>query len=483
MNTTDPWYVFAHNDRWQKWGTFRAAIGTGSGSSWGGSGITPDANPKELFVHHRAGASGYGGSSYIDSYLRRDRSEEAWHAAGTASRVIRYYLQNWRADVIGTAGAGGFLTSHLRYSAYGVAIRINPVDIVDDANNPLGPTSGTNNGVTEADLNVFGSVFFQGSPANAICDIASDESGFIAPGGNDGVTESDYNMFYAKVFDGDFTNPSDLDTEFGTGSMGGNRIGYAGYEIDPVLIGSGSGVTSNDPTAYYHARHGTYDVQQAETISENDLASSPGPGYPSRPGPIVDRKPTRKSGANYLDKADLKNLCDVCCGPNSRSPGGCGARGCRIAMDEFFDNLERSWRRYHGRGPYDDGGGDSVGGYLCWDWSRIFMNALADVKMHGATSCLTGTINQYYRNQRGLPTSDHYMLEVTICKNTSNPKCTFWLDDGFLNGHIVHFKGPGDPWKKLPFPSWDEDERIPLRPFSDPSLPRLPKLPRWSPRE
>jgi YD repeat-containing protein len=77
VNDTDPWYFFAYNDRWQKWGVIRGTSSSGT--------ITLDANPKEIFVHHKAGAGGFGGSSYIDSVLLlhgRDTSAEWRLAAG-----------------------------------------------------------------------------------------------------------------------------------------------------------------------------------------------------------------------------------------------------------------------------------------------------------------------------------------------------------------------------------------------------------------
>ena len=77
VNDTDPWYFFAYNDRWQKWGVIRGTSSSGT--------ITLDANPKEVFVHHKAGVGGFGGSSYIDSVLLlrgRDTSAEWRLAAG-----------------------------------------------------------------------------------------------------------------------------------------------------------------------------------------------------------------------------------------------------------------------------------------------------------------------------------------------------------------------------------------------------------------
>ncbi|MBX9737825.1 MAG: DUF11 domain-containing protein [Phycisphaerales bacterium] len=81
-------------------------------------------------------------------------------------------------------------------------------EIVDGTNGTPaipGPATGTNNGVTEADYNIFFANYFDAAP---VCDIANDDNSSRvptpAPGTvvNNGVTEGDYNYFFAVYFDG-----------------------------------------------------------------------------------------------------------------------------------------------------------------------------------------------------------------------------------------------------------------------------------------
>jgi hypothetical protein len=81
-------------------------------------------------------------------------------------------------------------------------------EIVDGTNGTpeiIGPFTGTNNGVTEADYNVFFANYFD---ANSVCDVANDDNSSRvptpAPGTvtNNGVTEGDYNFFFSVFFDG-----------------------------------------------------------------------------------------------------------------------------------------------------------------------------------------------------------------------------------------------------------------------------------------
>ncbi len=81
-------------------------------------------------------------------------------------------------------------------------------EIVDGTNGTPaipGPFGGVNNGVTEADYNVFFANFFD---ANAVADIANDDGTSRvptpAPGTvvNNGVTEGDYNYFFSVFFNG-----------------------------------------------------------------------------------------------------------------------------------------------------------------------------------------------------------------------------------------------------------------------------------------
>ncbi len=81
-------------------------------------------------------------------------------------------------------------------------------EIVDGTNGTpeiIGPFTGDNNGVTEADYNVFFANFFD---AVSVCDVANDDGSSRvptpAPGivTNNGVTEGDYNYFFGVFFDG-----------------------------------------------------------------------------------------------------------------------------------------------------------------------------------------------------------------------------------------------------------------------------------------
>ena len=92
-------------------------------------------------------------------------------------------------------------------------LRCSPADIAYDDGQPLanrgGPESGTNNGVTEGDYNLFFSIFFD---SGAAADIADDSGNPFAPynsgpiGTNNGVTEADYNVFFANFFNGCICN-------------------------------------------------------------------------------------------------------------------------------------------------------------------------------------------------------------------------------------------------------------------------------------
>jgi len=184
VDSNDPTYFFAWDEGWRL-----AAVHRGS-----------DANPKERFLHHQAGNSGYGGSSYIDSLVLRDRdANTAWTSASDGTlEEQRYYCQSWRHDVVAMVTSGGSLAERARYSAYGVAFGIPLGDVngdgacnsTDVAAYALSPTA------VRYDLNLDGVV---NSADQAIAS------------GNTGVT-------------------------LGRGKLSniGNRYGYAGYESDFV---------------------------------------------------------------------------------------------------------------------------------------------------------------------------------------------------------------------------------------------------------
>ena len=112
----------AYDERWRQVATYRGS----------------DANPKERFLYHWAGDGGFGGSSYIDSVVLRDRDmTNGWTGAADGTLEERvYYLQNWRADLVGLVepdGSGGAtMVEWVKYSAYGVPFGLPAGDTDSD---------------------------------------------------------------------------------------------------------------------------------------------------------------------------------------------------------------------------------------------------------------------------------------------------------------------------------------------------------------
>ena len=89
-----------------------------------------DEHPKEVFVHHAAGVGGFGGSSYIDSVIFRDRDViEDWVDEADEVRGERVYsCQNWRADVSALLTDTGSMVEWVKYSTYGVPFAMLAVE-------------------------------------------------------------------------------------------------------------------------------------------------------------------------------------------------------------------------------------------------------------------------------------------------------------------------------------------------------------------
>ncbi|MBI5362690.1 MAG: hypothetical protein HZA53_05890 [Planctomycetes bacterium] len=106
VDSNDKWYFDAFDERWRQVSRFRES----------------DTSPKEEFVAHQAGASGRGGSSYIDLVICRYKdANTAWTSASDGTLEERlYYCQNQHADVVAIVGSDGTQREGDRYSAYGV---------------------------------------------------------------------------------------------------------------------------------------------------------------------------------------------------------------------------------------------------------------------------------------------------------------------------------------------------------------------------
>jgi len=217
VDGTDPWYWFGYDERWRVVATFRGS----------------DSRPKERFLHHNAGANGYGGASYIDQALLRDKdSNTAWTSAadGTCEERL-YYCQNWRHDVVALVTDGGALKERVRYSSYGVPFGIplgdcdsdGDVDSVD--NGILLLALGTS--VPKCDLDLSGSI---DSADQAILSANTGRSGGL-----------------------------------GTLTRCGNRAGYSGYSADPA------------DSRYWHVRSRALSAVIGRWLSRDRLTYIDGP--------------------------------------------------------------------------------------------------------------------------------------------------------------------------------------------------------------
>jgi len=127
VDGSDQKFHTAYDERWRQVATYRGS----------------DANPKERFLYHWAGNGGFGGSSYIDSVVLRDRDmTNGWTGAADGTLEERvYYLQNWRADVVGLVepdGEGGAtMVEWVKYSAYGVPFAMPAKDADSDGDYDL----------------------------------------------------------------------------------------------------------------------------------------------------------------------------------------------------------------------------------------------------------------------------------------------------------------------------------------------------------
>ena len=288
--TDDPWFYFAYDERWRIIATIRSY----------------DEEPKERFLYHAAGSRGLGGSSYIDSIILRDRDNNGdWgeEASDTDLETRIYYCQNWRADVSAILDSSGGIIEWVKYSSYGVP-----------------------HGITLGDWNADGSL-----TAADVADYASDYTATRAQADvnfSGSVTSADLDLFTAAYNSG-------AGQVAGRGVLSSpgtsNRIGYAGYQWDPVAN-------------VYHVRHRVHRADLGRWTRRDPIPYVDGNNLyeycQSIPVPHVDPLGTDCPG------------CDL--------PGGAGVDDCRLsccsAHDQCYDinNCDsRSWWPWNGA----DGGG------------------------------------------------------------------------------------------------------------------------------
>ncbi len=167
----------------------------------------------------RAGIARYGGSSYIDLVICRDRDTDP-ESGGFETRD--YVLQNWRADVVALAAADGDLLERISYDPYGVPFATHPTDLTLGAT-PATAGYGMPSGVLDSNDSTYFTALHGGSD-------------WRADWNRDGSINATDNTVYLA------------DKAAATGSWGrgvlsnkGNILGYAGYVHEPATGGAGGG--------------------------------------------------------------------------------------------------------------------------------------------------------------------------------------------------------------------------------------------------
>jgi RHS repeat-associated protein len=242
----DEQYYFVYDHRWRAVATLKDK----------GNGTT--ATLVEAFVYHAAGVGGRGGSSYIDSVVMRDATNNfGWTAEGDDTLPLRtFYVQNWRADVVAVLDSIGQPIEELRYTAYGTPSVHPMADVNHDGL------------VNATDVSVWGLI-----------------KGGNAPTGvwsNDDLNRDE--LFPTDAGDDDFF--FDRHASSAGGSYGfhhlssiGNRLGYAGYVWDTTsrvwhvrhrVLESESGKwTRMDPLGYVD-EGSLYEYVQSQVVMFQD---------------------------------------------------------------------------------------------------------------------------------------------------------------------------------------------------------------------
>jgi RHS repeat-associated protein len=267
----------AYDERWRIVATYRE----------------DDADPKEIFVHHAAGLSGYGGSSYIDAVILRDFDTDAdWDAPPEEELedldARHYYCQNWRADVSVIIYDIAVLIERIMHSPYGVPFGIPAGDLVKIGGGE--PADGTVGFVdNQALVNTY-----WGSSYN------------IADLDNDGdVDSADQTLL---------SNNAGATLGWGALSLNHNRLGYAGYVFDEALAGT-----------KWHVRYRVLESVLGRWISRDPAGYIMTPNFyayaPSLPQSWVDPFglfPTMLSGPLKIPATNVWNVMN----PNWFAAGG-----------------------------------------------------------------------------------------------------------------------------------------------------------------
>ncbi|MCH8151435.1 MAG: RHS repeat-associated core domain-containing protein [Planctomycetes bacterium] len=247
---SDPWFRFVYDERWRIVATYRDS----------------DSSPKEQFVYHNAGLNGFGGSSYIDTVVLRDKdANTAWSAAsdGTLEERI-YYCHNWRGDVsVLITDTGNEMVEWVKYSSYGVPFGLPKGDTDSDGDLDTTDYAQIGTWIQAAQYDVRGDLDLDGD-----------------------VDTTDRTMA---------NNALPITLGWGVLSDLGNRKGYAGYELDDAIAGA---------YRLYHVRNRVLNADLGRWLRRDPLGYVDGANlYPY----------VRSNPMTWVDPNGTNILCDIAC--------------------------------------------------------------------------------------------------------------------------------------------------------------------------
>lgn len=254
-------------------------------------------------------------------------------------------------------------------------------------------------------------------------------------------------------------------------------LSAAFYDYDPfgnTIRATGSFASSNSirfsskyedlESGLIYYGHRYYDPSTGRFINRDPIEENDGPNTMAFVGndpidfvdPLGLRKLTSEEGARAIRAGIpmLERACRRGCGKGAC----CAPKGCIQEARDYVELAAQAWIRNWGRGPMNDSlpGSDTVGGYYCWDWERIF----ADVALSRDFNCLAF----HHGMAKGPPTTGgnfrvHWYLKVYACQRIEDTyRVSF--DDGFLDGrnaaHRGKFPPRGSPFEEQAQPWWPD---------------------------
>jgi RHS repeat-associated protein len=285
VDGSDAWVYFQYNERWQQ-----VALYVGA-----------NTDPTETFIYLNAGRDGYGGSSYIDDVVLRERDTDS---DGDLDERY-YYLQNQHHDVVAIMNADGQTKEKIVYDAYGRPSSFSPADIYNTA-----LSTGRPDGVV--DSNDTASWSTGGLAWNK--DIGG-PGGIPIPNGvvSNGTTNVD-DYLTIKNLEGTFAGGWDL---LGDSTVG-NRKGMAGYEFDNIINADGA----VDKRPLYHVRHRVLAADTGKWLQKDPLGYVDGMDLYEYAGdnPLTAPGPSR-GGADCIPTTySLRGCKDCCAATNPNDP-------------------------------------------------------------------------------------------------------------------------------------------------------------------